>query len=384
MTNTTDGQEETRRTLSREEILAVIDVKPVFEIATREAGTIDVTSFRANTLERIAGEFGRDDSDDAKLRSLLGQVGQKRNDEGQLTRVPASLVSRVTSDELVDFARKFLVSEDWASEDEAASELDPKKRLVEAVRAEIEAAEVSYRKLLDALGPSISETTRASIANASRLADKLRLDIANSPAVRAMEALRADRAVGQIATLAKMQSSVLSGAGMREHASRLDDSLRTSEASPQSPRIDSIPTFVSPAIESAKATAESAAKMEQTLGRLEQRADDSALLIAGIHDVVRNMALDMAKGAQESSAATQKSLDQATASVTWAKYALMASVVIGFVGLVFAGVSAWYAVYPASLAQPQEPATAAHASPNVELHVPDHVTARADGVAHPH
>lgn len=377
MSDRTSGQEEPNKLLSREEILAAFDAEPVFEIVTHDAGTINVTPMLANTLERIADEFARDDADDdTKLRCLLCQVGRTNGDDGQSAPISDSLANRVTGVELADFARKLLVSEEWASEDEAAGEPDPKGRVVRALRGEIEAAGASYRKLLDALGPSISAGTRASIANATRLADKLRMDVVtSSPAFRAIDALRKDSSIAKLgASIAQMQKSIAGGAAIREQALRLNNSLPSLAASPVSSRIQSLPPIVNPTAASAKATAESAANMEQTLERLEQRANDSALLIAGIHDMIRDTTLDMARNAQESIAATKQSLDQAAASVAigaqslnWAKYALMVSVGIGLVGLVFAGISAWYAVFPANTAQLPDPvAEAIHAPGNMQ------------------
>ncbi|MCU9956710.1 hypothetical protein OEJ37_25425 [Burkholderia sp. BKH01] len=361
MNNREPEQEEPNRLLSREEILAALDTKPVFEIVTHDAGTINVTPVLAKTLERITVEFERDDSGvDDKLRFLLCQIGRTNGDDGQLTPISDSLVSHVTSVELADFARKLLVSEEWASEDEVVDEPDPKGRVIEALRGEIEAAGASYRKLLDALGPSISAATRASISNATRLADKLRMDIATSShTFRAIETLQRDGSVAKLATsVAQMHKSIAGEAEIRGQALRLKGTLPSFAMSPVPSRIQSLPPIVNPTAASAKATAESAAKMEQALERLEQRADDSALLIAGIHDMIRDTTLDMARNAQESSAATKQSLDQAAASLAigvqslnWAKYALMASVGIGLVGLVFAGISAWYAVFLANTAQ---------------------------------
>ncbi|MBN3832578.1 hypothetical protein [Burkholderia sp. Ac-20344] len=357
MNSRNPGQEKPNKPLSREEILAAVDVKPVFEVVTHDAGTITVTSMRVHTLERIAVEFERDNSDDdTKLRCLLRELGRTNGEEGQSIPVSDSLVGRVTTVELADFARKLLVSEEWASEDEAALEPDPKRRVIEALQREFEAAGASYRKILDSLGPSISAATRASISNATRLADKLRMDIVtSSPSFKAIEALQRQES---IARLAAMQGSIAGSEVVREHVLRLKDTLPSAATSDVSSRIQSLPPMVNPAVASAKATAESAAKMEQALERLEQRANDSALLITGIHDMIRDTTLDMARNAQESSAATKQSLDQAAASVaigaqslTWAKYALMASVVIGLVGLVFAAISAWYAVFPANTAQ---------------------------------
>ncbi|WP_155638916.1 hypothetical protein [Burkholderia cepacia] len=357
MNNRNPGQEKPNKPLSREEILAAVDVKPVFEVVTHDAGTITVTSMRVHTLERIAVEFERDNSDDdTKLRCLLRELGRTNGEEGKSIPVSDSLVGRVTTVELADFARKLLVSEEWASEDEAALEPDPKRRVIEALQREFEAAGASYRKILDSLGSSISAATRASISNATRLADKLRMDIVtSSPSFRAIEALQRQES---IAKLAAMQGSIAGSEVVREHVLRLKDTLPSAATSDVSSRIQSLPPMVNPAVASAKATAESAAKMEQALERLEQRANDSALLITGIHDMIRDTTLDMARNAQESSAATKQSLDQAAASVaigaqslTWAKYALMASVVIGLVGLVFAAISAWYAVFPANTAQ---------------------------------
>lgn len=385
MSNGTRGQKDPNKPLSREEVLAALDAKPVFEIVTRDIGTISVTPMLVNTLERIAVEFERDDSnDDAKLRCLLCHVGRKNGADGQSIPISDSLVSHVTSVELVNFARKLLASEGWASEDEAADDPNPKGRVVETLRGEIKAAEASYRKVLDSLGSSISATTRASILNSTRLADKLRMDIATgSPALRAIEALKNSSAIAGLATsLAQTQRSIAGGT----------ESTLSSFAIPPIPsRIQSLPPIVNPTAESAKATAESAAKMEQTLTRLEQRADDSALLIAGIHDMIRDTTLDMARNAHESSAATKQSLDQAAASVAigaqslkWAKYALMASVGIGFVGLVFAGISAWYAVFPIKI--PQSPVSVTetgHAPDSMQQTSSDQLrTARVDNVAH--
>jgi len=54
-------------------------------------------------------------------------------------------------------------------------------------------------------------------------------------------------------------------------------------------------------------------------------------------------------------------------SLNWAKYALMASVAIGLIGLVFASISAWYAVFPTSTAQsPGSVAEAIHAPGSVQ------------------
>lgn len=361
MNNRNQGQENPNKPHLREEILAAVDAKPVFEVVTHDAGTITVTSMLVHTLERIAVEFERDNSDDdAKLRCLLRELGRTNGEEGQSIPVSDSLVGRVTAVELADFARKLLVSEEWASEDEAAREPDPKRRVIETLQREFEAAGASYRKTLDALGPSISAATRASISNATRLADKLRMDIVtSSPSFRAIEALQRQESIAKLAaSVAQMQGSIAGSEVVREHVLRLKDTLPSVATSDVSSRIQSLPPMVNPAVASAKATAESAAKMEQALERLEQRANDSALLIAGIHDMIRDTTLDMARNAQESSAATKQSLDQAAASVaigaqslTWAKYALMASVVIGLVGLMFAAISAWYAVFPASTAQ---------------------------------
>jgi hypothetical protein len=361
MSDGTRGQEEPNKLLSREEILATLDAEPAFEIVTHDAGTISVTPMLASTLERIAVEFERDDTDDdAKLRCLLCQIGRTNGDDGQSTPISDSLANHVRGVELADFARKFLVSEEWASEDEAAGEPDPKGRVVGAIRREIKAAGASYRKVLDALGPSISAGTRSSIANATRLADKLRMDvITSSPAFKAIDALQKESSIAKLAaSVAQMQRAIAGGAAIREQALRLNNALPSFATSPVPSNSQSLPPIVNPTVASAKATAESAANMEQTLERLEQRANDSALLIAGIHDMIRDTTLDMARSAQESSAAAKQSLDQAAASVAigaqslnWAKYALMASVGIGLIGLVFAGISAWYAVFPANAAQ---------------------------------
>jgi len=173
MSDGTHGQKEPNKLLSREDILAALDAEPVFEIVTHEPGTISVTPMLGSTLEKISVEFERDDADDdAKLRCLLCQIGRKNDGEGQSIPISDSLANHVTSDELADFARKLLVSEEWASKDEAAGERSPKARVIRALEGEIEAAGASYRKLLNALGSSISAGTRESIANSSRLADK--------------------------------------------------------------------------------------------------------------------------------------------------------------------------------------------------------------------
>jgi len=123
MSDETRGREEPNKLLSREEILAALDAEPVFEIVTHDAGTISVTPMLANTLERIAVEFERDDADDdAKLRCLLCQIGRTNDDDGQPIPISDLLTNHVTGAELADFARKLLVSEEWASEDEATGE----------------------------------------------------------------------------------------------------------------------------------------------------------------------------------------------------------------------------------------------------------------------
>ncbi|NUX57686.1 hypothetical protein [Paraburkholderia youngii] len=395
MNDRTGGEQEPQKLLTREKILAALDTKPVFEIASRGVGTITVTSMLANTLERISDEFGREDSDDdTKLRCLLCEIGQTNGDDGQSTPISASLADHVTSDELADFARKVLVSEEWAREEEAADETDPKRRVVKAIRGDIAAAEASYRKILDALGPSISAATRASISNATLVADKLRRDIAaaSSPSLRAIEALQMGGSIAKLGTpIAEMQKSIAIGGALREQVQRLKDSVPSFDSSSASSRIQSIPPLINPTATAAKATAESAAKMEEVLGRLEQRANDSALVIAGIQSMIRDTTLDMAKNALESSAAAKQSLDQAAESLAigaqslkWAKYALMTSVGIGFISLVFAAISAWYAVYPATTARsPNSTTEASHAPLSAQPKPTDQIEeARAASVTH--
>ncbi|MFM0729324.1 hypothetical protein PQQ52_02355 [Paraburkholderia sediminicola] len=355
MSDATGGQQEPNKPLSREEIVAALDADPAFDFVTSHAGIVHVTPMLANTLERIAIEFEREGTDDeAKLRCLLCQIGRTNGDDGQLIPITDALANDVTGAELDDFARKLLVSEEWTSEGEAAGEPDPKGRVVTELRKQIEAVGASYRKILNALGPSISTGARASIANATRLADKLRMGaLARSPALRAIETLQKESSIAKLAaSVAQVPKSIAERASY-DHAARLKEALPAFATERVPPAISSLPPLINPTAESAKATAESAANMEQALDRLEQRANDSALLIAAIHDMIRDTTLDMARAAQESSAATKQSLDQAAASVAigaqslnWAKYALMTSVGIGFVGLIFAGISAWYAVFP--------------------------------------
>ncbi|OTP70434.1 hypothetical protein [Caballeronia sordidicola] len=367
MSEPTTGPTDSGKTLSREQLLGVLGAEPVFDFTSQVAGVIHVTPMLVNTLEKIVFEFERSDADDnSKLRRLLREIGQTDNETGQLGLISKILVDEVTDEELADFARKLLVSEEWASEKESIEELDPKGRVVKEIRKGMEAPGAAYKKMMDSLGSSISAATRASILDSSLIADRLRTSaFASSYAMKAMEEESRIAKLGR--SIAQMSKPFPGVAAFEERTRGLKGTLpgliEPAKPLPVSP----FPNFVNPAIESARSTAESAANLEKAFERLEQRANDSAAVIAGIHDIIRNTTLDMAKNAQESSAATKQSLDQAAASVAigvqslnWAKYALIASVVIGMVGLVLSSVSAWYAVP----APPQLPQPAIQASPN--------------------
>jgi hypothetical protein len=187
---------------------------------------------------------------------------------------------------------------------------------------------------------------------------------ADSPALRAIHDLQRN------SSIAKFSRSIAEESPIQQQVRRITEAIPSPSSPAEPPTVTPFLPLTNPAIESARATALSTANLEKAMDRLEKRANDSALLIAGIHDMIRDTTLDMAQNAKESSAATKQSLDQATASVAlgaqslrWAKYALTASVAIGFVGLFCAAVSAWYAVYPASSPTPVDHANAVTVPP---------------------
>jgi hypothetical protein len=311
---------------------------------------------RANTLEKIVFEFEKNDANDSsRLRRLLREIGQTENEYGLLEPIPKDRVTEVTDDELLDFARGLLVSEEWANQEESAQETDPKGRVVAEIRKQMEDRGSAYKKVMDSLGSSISAITRSSILDSSVIANQVRADaFASSRAIRALEEHHS-----RITNLGKSLENAWKPppafTAFEEKMRRLEEEIFPDLPEPvEAPRIAPMRNFVNPAIESARSTAESAANLEAAIERLEKRANDSAIVIVGIHDIIRNTTLDMAKNAQESAASTKQSLDQAAASIAigaqslkWAKYALIASVFIGLVGLVLSGVSVWYAAYPA-------------------------------------
>jgi hypothetical protein len=276
------------------------------------------------------------------------------NEDGLREPIAKDRVTEVTDDELVDFARKFLVSEVWANQEEAAEESEPKRRAVAEIKNSMREAGSAYKKVMDSLGSGISAMTRASILDSSLIANRVRTAaFANSYAIKALEEEQSRIAkIGKSIEDMRTPVSVVSAIGEQVGRLKSNFSLAEPVASPPMP---TLPNFVNPAIESARSTAESAANLEKAFERLEQRANDSAVVIVGIHDIIRNTTLDMARNAQESAASTKQALDQAAASIAigaqslkWAKYALIASVVIGLVGLGLSGISAWYAIYPSN------------------------------------
>lgn len=361
-----NGQAEMRTEVSREQLLTALEAKPVFGFASLALGPIQVTDIRVNTLERIAFEFERTGADDdSKLRRLLREIGQTTNDDGKTEPISEAHANNVTPDELAEFACALLISEEWLDEDAAVDEPDPKGRIVRELRESMNAAGAAHRKILDRLGPAISAASRISIANSTRLAEKLRMDVfADSPALRAIHDLQRN------SSIAKFSRSIAEESPIQQQVRRITEAIPSPSSPAEPPTVTPFLPLTNPAIESARATALSTANLEKAMDRLEKRANDSALLIAGIHDMIRDTTLDMAQNAKESSAATKQSLDQATASVAlgaqslrWAKYALTASVAIGFVGLFCAAVSAWYAVYPASSPTPVDHANAVTVPP---------------------
>jgi hypothetical protein len=333
---------------------------PAFEFSSQSVGTIHVTPMLANTLEKIVFEFEKSDADDnSRLRRLLREIGQTENEDGILEAISKDRAAEVTDDELLDFARGLLVSEEWASQEESAQEADPKGRVVAEIRKQMEEGGAAYKKVMDSLGSSISAITRSSILDSSLVANRVRADaFASSKAIKVLQEQHS-----RIADIGKsIENSFRPHPAFRaveEQMRRLDAAFTHSPKPVEAPPVPPMLNFVNPAIESARSTAESAANLEEAFERLEQRANDSAVVIVGIHDIIRNTTLDMAKNAQESAASTKQALDQAAASIAigaqslkWAKYALIASVVIGLIGLGLSGASVWYTVHPVALPSP--------------------------------
>jgi hypothetical protein len=196
--------------------------------------------------------------------------------------------------------------------------------------------------------------TRSSILDSSLIANQVRADaFASSKAIRAVQEEHS-----RITNLGKSFENIWKPdpafTAVEEQMRRLEGTFSHPPEPLEAPSIPPMRNFVNPAIESARSTAESAANLEAAIEHLEKRANDSAVVIVGIHDIIRNTTLDMAKNAQESAASTKQSLDQAAASIAigaqslkWAKYALITSVFIGLVGLILSCVSVWSAIYPA-------------------------------------
>lgn len=367
MTDESNDQTQGRTGVTREQLLTALEASPVFEFASLTLGPIQVTDIRVNTLERIALEFERTGATvDSKLRRLLREIGQITDEHGKTKSISEAHASNVTPDELAEFARRLLISEGWLDEETAVDEPDPKARLVRELHESMNAVGAAHRKILDRLGSAISTASRTSIANSTRLAEKLRMDVfADSPALKAIQDLQ------KKSPIAKISRSIAEESPIQQQVRRMAEAIPSSSRPAEPPTVTPFPPLTNPAIESARATALSTANLEKAMERLEKRANDAALLIAGIHDMIRDTTLDMAQNAKESSAATKQSLDQAAASVAlgaqslaWAKYALITSVAIGFVSLIFAAVSAWYAVHPASSPTPVDHAYAPTVPPS--------------------
>ncbi|CAB3774947.1 hypothetical protein LMG29542_08329 [Paraburkholderia humisilvae] len=345
---------------SKAKLLEALAVEPVFEFLSRGLGTIHVTAMRVNTLEKIVFEFEKSDADDnSRLRRLLREIGQTENGDGILEAISKDRAAEVTDDELLDFARHLLVSEEWATQEEAAQEADPKGRVVAEIRKQMEQAGSAYKTVMDSLGSSISAITRSSILDSSLIADRVRADaFASSKVIKSLQEEHS-----RIAGIGKSMGNLFKPhpafSAVDEQVRRLRATFPHSPEPVETPSIPPLANFVNPAIESARSTAKSAANLEEAFERLEQRANDSAVVIVGIHDIIRNTTLDMAKNALESAASTKQALDQAAASIAigaqslkWAKYALIASVVIGLIGLALSGASVWYTVHPVAPPSP--------------------------------
>lgn len=341
-----------------------------FLVQTESLGPLAVQHITAGALSAVAPHIeGLNAEHEQVFCHLVSRLASRPGQSGLSLVLSVGEVKDLTRAERDEIARGILIQEEWASPEEASSEDSPQRRVANAVCEGIASIGAAYKGSLDTIGSLLSPAARKNILDSSLLSEQIKKSLAGqsmlplAPKYRsASESLLA--AVKKLDVAPSLRQAALdmnSTAKLRDAVGGLNlrpiDLPRPSEwvRTVDPIKVPQIPPNPLPAI--ARETAKSTAEIREAMDRVEKLAADSAGVIAGIHDVIRDTSLAMS----ENSVITGK---QTKRSLTIAAWSLALAALFGLISAITGAMSVYYVLHPPLIvAQPVATAETGRSAP---------------------